>query len=274
MDLVVLYQHMDGLFSLFLLAVTQGVTEFLPISSSAHLVLLSEVFGGEQGTGITIVLHGATLVAVLCYFRRDLCRLLRALLSRRASKDREMVGAVILATLPVAVAGFFIYPMFSLLQTVPIVAGALVLSGSLLILADYSVQKKWVKMEIPLWRKGVGIGLMQVFALIPGVSRSGITIAGGRLLGFSRREAVRFSFLLAIPTIAGALVLLLAQTPLAAVSFDGIEGGMLALAAAVAGGVGYATIHLFVRLVERVGFLPFFCYQVALGATLLFLTVV
>ena len=204
---------MDGLLSLFLLAVMQGVTEFLPISSSAHLVLLGEVFGGGQGAGITIVLHGATLVAVMYYFRRDLCRLLRALFSRKASKDRETVGAVILATLPIALAGFFIYPVFSLLQTVPIVAGALVLSGSLLILADYSIQKKWVEMEVPLWRKGISIGLMQVFALIPGVSRSGITIAGGRLFGFSRREAVRFSFLLAIPTIAGALALLLVQTP-------------------------------------------------------------
>ena len=214
---------MDTELTVFVLAVVQGATEFLPISSSAHLVLLGELLGGEiSHSGVAIVLHGATLFAVVAYFRKDLCRFVRATCSRTPSNERLTVRAVVLGTLPIVLAGFFVYPVFSVVQTVPVVAAALVVSGAVLIFADYSIRKKWILIDVPLWRKGVGIGLMQVFALLPGVSRSGITIAGGRLFGFSRKEAARFSFLLAIPTILGALVLLFIKTPLSALSFGGI----------------------------------------------------
>ena len=265
---------MDVVFML-ILAVVQGVTEFLPISSSAHLVLLGELVGsGGYHPGIDIILHGATLVAVVAYFRRDIWRLTFAFFSRESSAERSLGYAIALGTLPIVFIGFFVYPVFSLLRSVPIVATALVVSGLLLIIADYSMQKGWVHGGLPLWRRGINIGLMQVFALVPGVSRSGITIAAGRLFGFSRRESARFSFLLAIPTIAGALMLLLMQTPPTATSFGSIGIGTLLFGAFVAFIVAYTTIHFFLKLVERVGFLPFFWYQVALGALLLLLSAI
>ena len=264
---------MDLVIPLFVLAVVQGLTEFLPVSSSAHLVLFSDLLGStEHNLSIAIVLHSATLFASVLYFRKDIFRLVRALFSRSPSADRSEVYAVLFGTVPVALVGFVVYPIFSSVQVVSVVAVALVVSGSLLILVDYGVRKGWKGgVGVPLWRKGFSIGIMQIFALLPGVSRSGVTIAGGRLFGFSRRQAARFSFLLAIPTILGALLLLLAQSFPSDLSFAGTDFEVLLLAAAVSGGVAYATIHFFLKFVERVGFLPFFTYQVALGVVLLLL---
>ena len=182
--------------SLLVLAVVQGLTEFLPVSSSAHLVLFGNLLGdGGEYLGIAIVLHGASLVAAVLYFRRDIFRLVSALFVRVPSAERTMGYALVLGTVPIAVVGFFVYPLFSTLGTVSVVAVALVVSGALLVLADHSVRKGWLTAMLPMWRKGTAIGLMQVFALLPGVSRSGITITAGRLVGFSRKDAVRFSFL-------------------------------------------------------------------------------
>ena len=262
--------------SLFILAVVQGLTEFLPVSSSAHLVLFSDLLGGdEQDLGIAIVLHAATLVVSLVYFRKDIVRLMRSLFSHSASAGRSELYAVLLGTLPVAIVGFFVYPIFSSVQTVLVVSIALIVSGSLLIFADYAVRKGWKGgVGVPMWRKGLSIGILQIFALLPGVSRSGVTIAGGRLFGFSRQRAARFSFLLAIPAIAGALLLLLVQSPLTALSFGGVGVGVLLLAACISGSIAYAAIHFFLRFIERVGFVPFFGYQVLLGVVLLFLSTI
>ena len=260
---------MDIVF-IVLLAIVQGLTEFLPISSSAHLVLFGELSGnGEYYQGIDIILHGASLLAVLCYFRKDLSRLIAAFFSRESSAERSMGYALLLGTVPIVVVGFFVYPVFSLLRSVPVVALALVVSGSLLILVDYGVRKGWMRTELRMWRRGVAVGLMQVFALLPGVSRSGITITAGRLVGFSRREAARFSFLLAIPAIVGALLLLCMQTPPFAASFGAMRVSVLLCGAGVAFVAAYAAVHFFLRFVERVGFLPFFMYQVVLGGLLL-----
>ena len=220
---------MDTGLAVLILAVVQGMTEFLPISSSGHLVLLGELFGQPTShPALAIVLHGATLIAAIAYFRQDICRLIRALFSREPSRERSLVYAVVLATAPIVCVGFFVYPVFASVQTVSVVAIALIVSGSALILADYSIQKGWLKTNTPLWQKGIGVGLMQVLALLPGVSRSGITIAGGRVFGFSREEATRFSFLLAIPTILGALVLLCMQTSVTVSLFSEIGFGIIA----------------------------------------------
>lgn len=269
--------YMDSVMSLFILAVVQGLTEFLPISSSAHLILFSDLLGDgvPDALGIVIILHAATLFASLVYFRKDIRCFVVGFFSRTTSADRSEAYAVLLGTLPIAFVGFLVYPMFLSLQTVSVVAVALVVSGSLLIFADYTTRRQWASAaHAPMWRKGLGIGMMQIFGLLPGVSRSGVTIAGGRLFGFSRRQAARFSFLLAIPTIVGALVLLLAQSSLSDLSFGGVGVGVLLLTACVSGGIAYVTIHVFLRFVERVGFVPFFGYQVLLGIVLLLLSVV
>ena len=252
------------------LAVVQGVTEFIPVSSSAHLVVVSEIFWkNSHPVSFDIVLHMATLGAVIVYFAKDIRRLFIAFFSKGDSEDRRMAHALVLATLPIMIAGVFVYEVFASLRTLPMVATALIGSGFLLVVADYSIRKKLVRTDIPLLRRGFGIGLLQILALLPGVSRSGITIAGGRLLGFSRKEASRFSFLLAIPVITGALVLLWLRTSLTMSSFGGAGFGTVVLGVLVAFGVAIVAIHLFLKLVERIGFVPFFIYQVALGTALL-----
>ena len=231
---------------MFVLAVVQGVTEFLPISSSAHLIVVSEFFWGVgHPVSFDIVLHAATLGAVVLYFAKDIRQLTIAFFSRQNSKDRAFAHALVLAALPIIFVGTFLYQTFASLRTISMVATALIVSGLLLVVADYSIQKRWIRANIPLQRKGFAIGLLQVLALVPGVSRSGITIAGGRLLGFSRKEASRFSFLLAIPIIAGALVLLLIQTPLTMFSFGETNIGVLLLGVVTAFIVAYTVIHLF-----------------------------
>ena len=255
---------------MLVLAVVQGVTEFLPVSSSAHLVIVSEVFwGNSHPASFDIILHAATLGAVIVYFAKDIQRLCIAFFSKKDSKDQKMAHALMLATLPIMVAGVFIYDVFASLRMLPLVATALIGSGFLLVVADYGMRKKWIRVNIPLLRKGFGIGLVQVLALIPGVSRSGITIAGGRILGFSREEASRFSFLLSIPVIAGALALLLLQTPLTTTSFGHTSIGVVLFGVLIAFCIALLTIHLFLKLIERIGFIPFFIYQIILGALLL-----
>ena len=253
-----------------MLAVVQGVTEFLPISSSAHVIIVSETFLSGHPAGFDILLHAATFMAVVLYFRKDISRLVQGLFSGTKNADKSLAYALLVATLPIMVAGVFVYEVFESLRMVSVAAVALIVSGSLLIIADYGIHHRWLKIDMPLWRKGLSVGLLQILAILPGVSRSGITIAGGRLFGFSRKEASRFSFLLAIPVIAGALVLLLLKTPLTADSFAGVDFGVVFVGMVVGFGSAYAVIHLFLKLIDRVGFMPFFMYQVLLGLVLLF----
>ena len=251
------------------LAVVQGATEFLPISSSAHLVAVSEVFLGGHAVGIDIALHAATLAAVLLYFREDVIKLTKALFLKEKSGDKSLAWALIVAILPIVIVGVFAYEILTSLRMVPIVAITLIASGALLIVADYGIHHRWLKVEMPLWRKGLSIGLLQVLAILPGVSRSGITIAGGRLVGLSRKEASRFSFLLAIPVIIGALVLLLVKSPTEVSSFGDASVGTVFLGAIIAFAVAYAVIQAFLKLIDRIGFMPFFIYQIIAGVTLL-----
>ena len=258
------------LVSMFILAVVQGMTEFLPISSSAHVFLFGTLLGDVgHHPGIDIMLHGATLLAVIFYFRKDILRLVLAFFSRHVSDERSLARSLLLGTIPIFLVGFFVYPLFSSLRSVSTIAIAFFISGLLLIAVDYAVQRKWVRVDAPLWRKGLGIGLMQVFALLPGVSRSGITITAGRLFGFSRKEAARFSFFLAIPAIIGALVLLFSITPLTVTSYIGVHLGVLMFGMLVTFITACLTIHFFLKLIERIGFLPFFGYQVVFGVVLL-----
>lgn len=248
----------------FLLAVIQGVTEFLPVSSSAHLVIAPVLLGHTvQSVLFDSVVHASTLLAVVLYFFRDLRNLVIGCLSG-SPKHLIYAQTLVLGTLPVVVVGWFAYPFFDSLRSVSFVAVALIISGSLLFLVDCLARKGVIGLMSERWR-GLSIGLFQMLALIPGVSRSGITITGGRLFGLSRTEAARFSFLLSIPVIAGALIVTVLRDPSgAAISFT-----PLALAALTAGTVALAVIHLFLRMIERVGFFPFFAYQVLLGGVLL-----
>lgn len=255
----------------FWLALVQGLTEFLPISSSAHLILMPHLFDWpDQGLYFDVATNTGTLLAVLLYLRQEVWELLLAWLGwfRKGvmNQDARLAWAVIWATVPVGAAGLFAASYAELLRTPLVIATTSIGFGLLLWIADRSRGRRRVH-EIRA-ADVVVIGCAQALALIPGTSRSGITMTAGVFQGLSRQSAARFSFLLAIPVslLAGGLDLLhLVTHP------QTLPWGVFGFAVLVAFTTGYACIALFLRLIERTGFTPFVIYRIALGAILLLL---
>ena len=259
------------LFQILILAMVQGLTEFLPISSSGHLVLAPAVMGWrDQGLTIDIAVHVGTLLAVMIYFWRDLMRVLAGslrLVTFRGGTDARLAGMLFVATLPVVGAGYFgretLIPLF---RSVEVIAWATVGFAIVLWVAD-RVGMTVQRIEHIGYLGAVVIGLAQVLALIPGTSRSGITMTAGRFIGMERPEAARFSLLLSIPTIAGAGVL---------AGYDLWQLGDIqlgydpALAAGLAFVAGIASIAFMMRWLQSSGFGPFVLYRLALGGVLLY----
>lgn len=253
-----------------LLAILQGLTEFLPISSSAHLVIPSLVLDWpDQGLAFDVAVHVGTLAAVLIYYRADLTRMARAwfgsLAGAPASDDSRLVWYLALATVPAVIVGFAAGDYIeSDLRTLPVIASTTLLFGLLLGLAD--------RMSAPLGggaqlTLGIAllIGLAQALAPVPGVSRSGVTITAALLLGMNRQAAARFSFLLSIPVIAGAGML--KAWDLAAAS-QAVDWLVLAVGALVSGIMAFLCIALFLRLLDHIGLMPFVYYRIALALLL------
>lgn len=264
-----------------ILALVQGITEFLPISSSGHLILTWEVFdalawtvpeqSGAERLIIDVAVHVGTLVAVMAYFWRDLLDMAAGVV--RAAAGKRDPGArlalhVVLATIPVVVAGFLMKDAVTLYLREPVIIAATTIGfGLLLFLADragLTVRR--------LEHMGLGaamaVGLSQVLALVPGTSRAGITMTAARFLGYERQEAARFSLLLAIPAILGAGTL---------AGLDLYAAGNLALGldAALAAGLAFlaalVAIAAMMGWLKRATFTPFVIYRVLLGAGLLYL---
>jgi undecaprenyl-diphosphatase len=253
-----------------LLAVLQGVTEFLPISSSAHLVIPSLVLGWQdQGLSFDVAVHVGTLLAVVLYYRRELLDMAAScfglLRGQAANDDISLVLYLAVATVPVCVVGFVADGFIeSQLRTLPVIATTTLVFGLLLGLADRRAQRASSFVTLTLFAALV-IGLAQALAPVPGVSRSGITLTAGLLLGLNRSTAARFTFLLSIPVIAGAGLLKGMQLVQASVAVDWV---LLVSAALLAAVTAYACIALFLRLLERFGLMPFVYYRIALAAVL------
>lgn len=253
------------------LALLQGLTEFLPISSSAHLILPAQLFGwADQGLAFDMVVHLGTLMAVIGYFRHELQQMTagswQGLQQRRLNADLHLLLMVGLATVPAVLAGFFAKDLIAgqLRDETVVIATTTVLFAGLLGLAELTGSHRRQMAQI-----GAGlallIGLFQVLALVPGTSRSGITITAGLLLGLTRQDAARFSFLLSIPVILGACLLMLLDLLTAPVA---VAWRPLLLAFVLAAIAAYATIHFFLALLERVGMMPFVIYRLLLGTVL------
>jgi len=256
---------------LIILAVIQGLTEFLPISSSAHLILLPQLTGQEdQGLAFDVAVHVGTLVAVLTYFRRDLALIISAWLvslrKRRQTPESRLGWGVIIATIPVGLMGLlFSSEVENYLRSPTVIAIATIVFGILLWWADRRGARQHD--EYALRMTGILlIGVAQAISLIPGTSRSGITLTAGLLLGLTRQAAARFSFLLSIPVIvlAGGWEAVQAVRVGAPVSWTGMVVGAI-----VSGLVAYWTIHFFIRLLDRIGMMPFVVYRIILGVVLL-----
>ena len=256
-----------------LLAIIQGLTEFLPISSSAHLILLSELAGWkDQGLVFDVALHFGTLLAVIFYFRREINEMLDfSHFKTMNTLIKSPLGVITIATIPIVIiGGLFNQFIEANLRTPEVIAIATIIFGVLLYLSDLKGKQAGSDLKVTL---GLGflIGLAQVFALIPGTSRSGITITAALLLGFSRTEAARFSFLLAIPAIIAANILGVFEVIQAEhLVFNYVD---LFLGVSISFLVAYLTIGWFLSLIERIGMLPFVVYRVILGTFLLFLIV-
>ncbi len=257
---------------IFILAIVQGLTEFLPISSSAHLILTPKILEfTDQGLAFDIAVHLGSLAAIVGYMRRDLwlmaCDFAGSIGSGgKTTENSRMVWLVILATVPIVILGALFKTLVEGdLRTTGVIASTTIIFGLLLLWAD--LRGKHQRNEHQLsWRDGLIIGCFQVLAIIPGTSRSGITITAGLMLGLTREAASRFSFLLAIPTIlmSGALVMLdLIKSDLP------VDWNALFLGAILSFIAAYSCIHLFLRFVERIGMLPFVIYRLLLGGAII-----
>ena len=257
------------------LGIIQGLTEFLPISSSAHLRILPEMFGwGDPGAAFTAVIQIGTELAVLIYFRKDIWRIasmwVRSLFRAeyRGHLDARMGWFIIIGSLPIVVLGIALKDLIEEdFRSLWIIGTTLVVLGIVLGIADrVGGTEKTIK-QITL-RDAILMGLAQACALIPGVSRSGATLSMGRFLGYDREAATRYAFLLAIPAVIGAGVFELKEIP----NGDNLYGwGPTLLATVVSFVIGYAAIAWLLRYVSTHSFTPFVIYRVALGTLTLIL---
>ena len=255
------------------LALVQGMTEFLPISSSAHLILVPVLTDWpDQGLAFDVAVHVGTLGAVVSYFRHQLAGMARAWWAScrgySGGSEARLAWAVLIGTVPVGLIGILLKDWIELYLRGPLViALATLVFGLLLGWAD--LRGRGVRDEHSItWRDALLIGGAQALALIPGTSRSGITMTAGLWLGLTREGAARFSFLLAIPVIvlAGAVSLADLVAEPEPVPWPALISGTL-----LAGVSAYVAIHYFLRLVQRLGMLPFVVYRFLLGFVLLVL---
>jgi undecaprenyl-diphosphatase len=255
-----------------ILALIQGLTEFLPVSSSAHLILAPYFFSYEdQGLAFDIAVHVGTLGAVMLYFKQEVWSISKSLVlfgDSSLEKDRRLGLNVIVATLPVIVVGLTFKDLVSTeLRSPLVIATTTIVFGILLLIADKKAKRQKGEDSIT-WRGALIIGCFQAIAIIPGTSRSGITMTAGLFLGLTRSAASRFSFLLSIPTIlmSGGLITLELILSEAEVAWtDLISGAILSFIAA------YVCIHYFLKLIESMGMMPFVIYRFLLGAILVWM---
>lgn len=259
-----------GWIEALVLGIVQGLTEFLPISSSAHLSIIGQFYGGEDpGSAFTAISQLGTESAVIIYFRRDIWKIIKhwclALVGRIPRDDPEarMGWLVIIGSIPIVVLGLLFqdqidYALRNLWITVAMMAGFGIVIG----IADHFA-KNIRPLESLTWGHGILYGLAQSLALIPGVSRSGATIAAGLALGYKRQAATEYAFLLAIPAVVGSGFFKLFD-----ISSDPVEPawGPIILATVVAFGVGLAVIHWLLKYVSTHTFKPFVIYRLCLAA--------
>ena len=263
-------------FEAIVLGVVQGLTEFLPISSSAHLLIVSQLFGWEDpGAAFTAVSQIGTEMAVIIYFAKDIWRIVatwtRSLFdtSLRSNIDARMGWYVIIGTIPIGILGFtFQDAITTTARNLWLVSFTLIFFGIVLGIAD-RVGAKAKQLEDLNVRDGLLYGLAQSLALIPGVSRSGATISGGLFLGYDRATATRYAFLLAIPAVMVSG--LYEATKIA--DEEVVSWGPTILATVIAFAVGYAVIAWLLRYITTHSYLPFVIYRIGLGLLILVLLV-
>ena len=262
------------LWHLILLALIQGITEFLPVSSSGHLVLLPNLTGlADQGQLLDVAVHVGTLAAVILYFwsdvRMGLLGVPRMLTGRIDTQGAKLAFLLMIATIPVVLVGLVLHltGLDDVMRSVAVIGWTMLIFGIVLYWAD---QRGPQMKQAENWntRDAIILGLWQAVALIPGTSRSGITITGARFLGYDRHSAARIAMLMSIPTIAASGVLL-GVDALVSANLAALREG--AIAAAFAFVAALAALTLMMRLLQSVSFTPYVIYRVVLGIVLLWI---
>lgn len=258
---------------LLLLALIQGITEFLPISSSAHLILLPELTAFEdQGVAIDVAVHVGSLGAVLAYFRRDISALLQALpdfFRRQKTPSVRLLDYLILGSIPAILFGAIVglTGLNDQMRSINLIAFTSIFFGIVLFVSDRWGDRTRSVEDLTL-KDVIIVGLAQALAIIPGTSRSGITMTAARALNLTRQEAARFSMLLSIPIILASGTFAALNLGSDASQTIWADAGLAALLSFVA---AFLSITLFMKLVERIGFTPFVLYRIGLGVALLVL---
>ena len=257
------------------LGLVQGLTEFLPISSSAHLRVVGEAFGWDDpGAAFTAITQIGTEAAVLLYFRHDIWRIITAWIvslggRRRGDPDARMGWLIIIGTLPIVVLGLlFQDDIETTFRDLRIVATALIVFSLVLFAAD-RIGAKQRELDRLTVGHGIAFGFAQAMALIPGVSRSGGTITAGLFLGYTRAAAARYSFLLAVPAVLGAGFFQVVEALGGDVAGAEVAWGPTVLATVLAFGVGLVVIAWLLRYLDRGSYVPFVVYRIVLGLLIL-----
>ncbi len=260
------------LFHLILVALIQGITEFLPVSSSGHLILLPKLTGlDDQGQAIDVAVHVGTLFAVMWYFRADVCSVVaglpRLMKGRIDTHGSKLAFMLLIASVPVVAFGLILKltELDQAMRSVEVIGWAMLIFGVLLYWADQSGPEEYQTKDWSV-QDAMIIGIWQAIALIPGTSRSGITITGARLLGYKRRDAAHLAMLMSIPTIIASGTLLAGETAMNA-DMSLLRDG--AIAAAFAFIAALLALTLMMRLLRSVSYTPYVIYRVLLGIVLL-----
>lgn len=260
-----------------ILGLVQGLTEFLPISSSAHLRIVGDWLGGDPGATFTAITQLGTETAVIVFFWRDIVRIITAWIGSLTGKvdkrdpDARMGWYIILGSLPIGILGLLLQHVIrDQFRSLWLIAGTLIVFGVILGVADVIGRKAKTLADLN-GRDGVIFGFAQALALIPGVSRSGGTITAGRLLGYDRASSARYSFLLAIPAVFLSGLYETYSALKDEAGTGAIQWGPTILATIIAGVVGWAVIKYLLRYLEFGSFLPFVLYRIGLGTLIMIL---
>jgi len=261
------------IFQTLVLALIQGLSEFLPISSSAHLILVPKIADWpDQGLEFDVVVHLGTLSAIVYYYRSIIKRLIIdfyfSIITAKRTDQSDLSWGILIGTVPVGLAGLLFKDYIELnLRSVEVIAYSTILFGLLLGFSSWLISRNPRPREIVRWTDVAFIGAMQALALIPGTSRSGITITAGLLVGLSRKMSTQFAFLLSIPVITLSSILIIAQ--LYSQPPGQVDWSLLFVGFSIAAISSYFTVVFFIKLLDIVGLLPFVVYRVVLGVLLL-----
>ncbi len=246
---------MRRIFYIIIMAFIQGVTEFLPVSSSGHLVLAGKAFGlDEPGAGLEIALHFGTLLSIIVFYWKDIVALVKSANSIK-SESVKLIALILMASIPSAVIGLSFNDQLTSYFDKPAFASAMLLVTGLVLLSTLIIKRSGAKITLP---RAIAIGISQAFAILPGISRSGITIVTARNTGIDGKTAARFSFFMAIPAIAGANLLQVIDHA-SDLRIDYIPGVLIAFV------IGYISLRILIKVLDKGKIWVFGPYCLALG---------